>query len=108
MAISASPSSPKLLYIRRINANNFTTCLLFCLPISRRPNTVLAWLEAFSSCPGRGVSAGRWMRRAPFRVLVIVDWPLSIRVLGRSRGVSGILRVADAKDKLVRVHAVVL
>jgi hypothetical protein len=47
------------------------------------------------------------MRRAPLRVLVIVDWPFSIGVSGRSRGVSGILKVVDIKDKLVRVHIVV-
>lgn len=40
------------------------------------------------------------------RVLVIVDWPLSIGVSRRIRGVGGMVKRVGAKDKLVRMHVV--
>ena len=50
--------------------------------------------------------AASWMLSVPLRVLVIVDWSLSIGVLGRIRGVNDIVKLAGVKDKLVRMHAV--
>jgi hypothetical protein len=73
-------------------------------PIRHRPNTVLAWPDAFGIGPGQG--GGRWMLSPPLRVPVIVDWPLSIEVSRRIRGVAGMVKLAGAKDKLVRMHVV--
>jgi hypothetical protein len=38
------------------------------------------------------------------RVLNIVVWPLSRGSLSRSRAIGGIIKAADAKDKLVKAY----
>src|SRR5690348_9628907 len=101
LAISISPGSPSSLCASLTVANNSTIFFLFRPPIRHCPNTVLAWPLAFGIGPGH--SMGRRMPSPPLRALVIVDWPLSSGVLRRIRGVGGILKPADAKDKLERV-----
>ena len=85
-------------------ANNSTTCFSFWPLIRRRPNTVFAWPDAFSTGPGRRVS--RWILSPLLRVLVIVDWPLSSGVSRRILAIDSILKLVNTKDKLVKVQLV--